>query len=172
MDCLRSLKGRADLSQLPRNLDQVLVKNKGRKCLSVQISCCITQKNFYVKVGAVNLLLRTLGTELSAKTLFARASTKQDNDFPDNDHDFPHHEKRITKWYQHFLTFCGKSFYQIWSICANFELCLPNWKSNYSIIRVTLNTEFDTLWFCPVFAKTIDLIPTPCILAETSVLGG
>ena len=61
MDWLRSLKGRADLSQLPRNLDQVLVKNKGRNCLNVQISCCITQKNFYVKVGAVNLLLRTLG---------------------------------------------------------------------------------------------------------------
>ena len=44
--------------------------------------------------------------------------------------------------------------------------------SNYSIIRVTLNAEFDTMWFCPVFANTVDLTQTLCILAKTSVLGG
>ena len=47
-----------------------------------------------------------------------------------------------------------------------------NHTSNYSIIRVTLNTEFDSLWFSPVFANTINLTPTLCILAKTSVLGG
>ena len=41
---------------------------------------------------------------------------------------------------------------------------------NY-IIHVTLNTEFDTLWFSPVFAKTIDLAQTLCILAKSSFLG-
>ena len=38
-------------------------------------------------------------------------------------------------------------------------------QSNYSIIRVTLNAEFDTVRFCPVFANTVDLTQTICILA-------
>ena len=44
-------------------------------------------------------------------------------------------------------------------------------QSNYSIIRLTLNAEFNTLWFSGVFANTVALIPTLYILVETSCLG-
>ena len=40
-----------------------------------------------------------------------------------------------------------------------------------SIIRLTLNTVFVTLWFSGVFANTVALIPTLYILVETSCLG-
>ena len=43
--------------------------------------------------------------------------------------------------------------------------------STISIIRVTLNTDFDTLWFSGVFANTIALTPTLCTLVKTSGLG-
>ena len=42
--------------------------------------------------------------------------------------------------------------------------------STISIIRVTLNTDFDNLWFSGVFANTIALTPTLCILVTTSGL--
>ena len=65
---------------------------------------------------------------------------------------------------------------EFWQLLKN---CQIDWcevkkllSSNYSIIRVTLNTELDTLWFAALSSQTKALIDQLSIAYKSTDLGG